>query len=110
MRDSSSRSLATPWWSMFVCTIKSGMDTACRVSCCRGIAVTKETLTEKSQQVLAAIDIAKGLASMVTMTLAQLLVPLEELLPLKPIEKNATESFVEVLFHACDSFFEEVVA
>jgi len=42
------------------------------------------------------------------MTLLELLVPVKILVPLEPIKKNASESFVEVLLDAGNNFFEDV--
>jgi hypothetical protein len=57
---------------------------------------------------LAAVDVAKCLAGMFTVALFKLLVPVEVLVPLKPIEQDASEGFVEVLLYAGNDFLENV--
>lgn len=57
---------------------------------------------------LAAVDVAKCLAGMFTMALFKLLVPVEVLVPLKPIEQNTSEGFVEILLNAGNDFLENV--
>ena len=68
----------------------------------------KNDLTKESEQVLAPVDVAQSLARVLAVALLELLVPVEVLVPLEPIEKNASESFVEVFFDAGDDFLEDV--
>jgi hypothetical protein len=58
--------------------------------------------------VLAAVDVAQSLARVLAVALLELLVPVKVLIPLEPIEKDASESFVEVFLDACDDFLEDV--
>jgi len=58
--------------------------------------------------VLAPIDVAQGLARVLTMALLELLVPVKVLIPLEPIKKNASESLVEVFLYAGDNFLQDV--
>jgi hypothetical protein len=57
---------------------------------------------------LAAVDVAQCLSSVLAMALFKLLVPIEVLVPLKPIEKNASEGLVEILLDSSDDFFKNV--
>lgn len=106
---SSSRSLLTAWASMLVCAIRSGIATVGFVRSRFGRSVDRrEDLTEESEQVLASVDVAQSLARMLAVALFELLVPIEVLISLESIEKNASESFVEVLLDAGDDFLEDV--
>ena len=64
--------------------------------------------TEKAQQVLTPIHIAQRFARILAMPLLKLAMPLHELLSLEAVEQDATKSFVEVLFNACDGLIEDI--
>jgi hypothetical protein len=107
--ESSSRSRLTAWASMLVCATRSGIWTVRAVRSRYGRGLDKsEDLTKKSEQVLAAVDIAQSLARMIAVALLELLVPVEVQVPLEPIEEDAPESFVEVFLDSGDDFFEDV--
>ena len=67
-----------------------------------------KSLTEQSQQMLAAVHVAKSLASMLAVAGIDLLVHLVELLPLEAVEQDTAEGLVEVLLDAGNDFFEDV--
>ena len=64
--------------------------------------------TEKPQKVLAAIHVAQGLPSVLTVARLDLFVDVIKLWPLEPVEKNASKGLVEVLLDARDDLFENV--
>jgi hypothetical protein len=57
---------------------------------------------------LAAVDVAKCLSSVLAVALLKLLVPVKVLVPLKSIEQDAAEGFVEILLYASNDFLENV--
>ena len=57
---------------------------------------------------LAAVDVAECLPGVFTVALFKLLVPVKVLVPLKPIEQDAPEGFVEIFFDASNNFLENV--
>jgi hypothetical protein len=107
--ESSSRSLLTAWASMLVCATRSGIATVEFVRNRVGqISNSRKNLTKESEQVLAAVNVAQSLARVLAVALLELLVPIEVLIPLESIEKNASEGFVEVFLDAGDDFLEDV--
>ena len=108
--ESSSLNRLIPCESMFVCAIRSGMETItilARASFAR-LHVLGVRLTKQSEKMLTAVHVTQCLAYVLAVTGLDRLVSFVELLPLEPIEQDPPEGFVEVLSDASDDLLEDV--